>query len=114
MRLRLDPAALAVTVTGLADSVTLTGTAAAERLQSSAAPQIILLGLAGDDTIAARIALWEEVNREDREKLERLQIALGSAHAVSGPLAEDDYEGTIRDFQLWLAAQEHPPQHSAI
>ncbi|WP_216822475.1 aromatic ring-hydroxylating dioxygenase subunit alpha [Pseudophaeobacter sp. EL27] len=64
----------------------------------------------GDDldaeTIAARIALWEEVNREDREKLERMQIALGSHHALSGPLAEDDYEGTIRDFQLWLAAQD--------
>lgn len=64
----------------------------------------------GDDldkeTIAARVALWEEVNREDREKLERMQLALASAHAVSGPLAEDDYEGTIRDFQLWLAAQD--------
>ena len=59
-----------------------------------------------EDTIAARIALWEEVNLEDREKLERLQIALGSEHANSGPLAEDDYEGTIRDFQLWLAAQD--------
>lgn len=64
----------------------------------------------GDDldaaTIAGRIALWEEVNREDREKLERMQIALGSAHALSGPLAEDDYEGTIRDFHLWLARQD--------
>ncbi|MEX3015714.1 aromatic ring-hydroxylating dioxygenase subunit alpha [Gymnodinialimonas hymeniacidonis] len=59
-----------------------------------------------DDTIVARIALWEKVNQEDREKLERMQIALGSQHAVSGPLAEDDYEGTIRDFQLWLAAQD--------
>ncbi|MEP0960230.1 MAG: aromatic ring-hydroxylating dioxygenase subunit alpha [Roseobacter sp.] len=59
-----------------------------------------------DDTIAARIALWEKVNQEDREKLERMQIALGSDHALSGPLAEDDYEGTIRDFQLWLAAQD--------
>lgn len=64
----------------------------------------------GDDldaeTIAARVALWEEVNREDREKLERMQVALGSEHALSGPLAEDDYEGTIRDFQLWLARQD--------
>ncbi len=64
----------------------------------------------GDDldaeTIAARVALWEEVNQEDREKLERMQIALSSDHALSGPLAEDDYEGTIRDFQLWLAAQD--------
>jgi phenylpropionate dioxygenase-like ring-hydroxylating dioxygenase large terminal subunit len=59
-----------------------------------------------EETIAARVALWEEVNREDREKLERMQIALGSAHALSGPLAEDDYEGTIRDFQLWLAAED--------
>ncbi len=58
------------------------------------------------DTIAQRIALWEEVNREDREKLERMQVALGSAHAQSGPLAGDDFEGTIRDFQLWLAAQD--------
>ncbi|MFK7838523.1 MAG: SRPBCC family protein [Sulfitobacter sp.] len=58
------------------------------------------------DAIATRIALWDKVNQEDREKLERMQIALGSEHAVSGPLAEDDYEGTIRDFHLWLAAQD--------
>jgi len=56
--------------------------------------------------IEQRIALWAEVNREDREKLERLQVALRSAHAVSGPLAGEDYEGTIRDFQIWLAAQD--------
>ncbi|WP_299680357.1 Rieske 2Fe-2S domain-containing protein [uncultured Roseobacter sp.] len=59
-----------------------------------------------DATIAQRIALWEEVNREDREKLERLQIALASEHAIEGPLAGDDYEGTIRDFQTWLARQD--------
>lgn len=59
-----------------------------------------------EDTIAQRIALWEEVNAEDRAKLERLQPTLKSAYAVSGPLAEDDYEGTIRDFVLWLAAQD--------
>ncbi len=58
------------------------------------------------DTVAERIALWEKVNQEDREKLERMQVALASEHALSGPLAEDDYEGTIRDFQLWLAAQD--------
>lgn len=58
------------------------------------------------DTIQQRIALWEEVNREDREKLERMQVALGSDHAHSGPLAGEDYEGTIHDFQLWLAAQD--------
>ena len=58
------------------------------------------------DTVQQRIALWEEVNREDREKLERMQVALASAHAVEGPLAEDDYEGTVRDFQTWLAARD--------
>jgi len=63
-----------------------------------------------DETIAQRIALWEEVNREDREKLERMQISLHSAHATSGPLAGDDYEGTIRDFLLWLAHQDRIAQ----
>lgn len=63
-----------------------------------------------EDTIAGRIKLWEEVNREDREKLERMQVALGSEHALEGPLAGDDYEGTIRDFQTWLAAQDMPAQ----
>ena len=58
------------------------------------------------DTIQQRIALWEEVNQEDREKLERMQISLQSAHATEGPLAGDDYEGTIRDFQVWLAQQD--------
>ena len=57
-------------------------------------------------TLEARIALWQEVNREDREKLERMQAALGSDHAGAGPLAGADYEGTVRDFLLWLAAQE--------
>ena len=64
----------------------------------------------GDDldaaTIQERIQLWEEVNTEDREKLEKMQIALRSQHAQSGPLAGDDFEGTIRDFQLWLAQQD--------
>lgn len=64
----------------------------------------------GDDldeaTIQQRIALWTEVNREDREKLERMQVALKSSHAQSGPLAGDDLEGTIRDFQKWLAQED--------
>ena len=64
----------------------------------------------GDDldyhTINHRIRLWEEVNAEDRDKLERLQQALGSKFAQPGPLAGPDYEGTIRDFHLWLAAQD--------
>jgi len=56
--------------------------------------------------VAERIKLWEEVNREDREKLERMQISLRSEHAQEGPLAGEDYEGTIRDFQSWLAQMD--------
>lgn len=59
-----------------------------------------------EETIQARIKLWEEVNKEDREKLEKMQLALRSKHALSGPLAGDDFEGTIRDFQVWLARQD--------
>ena len=65
-----------------------------------------------DETITQRIALWEEVNREDREKLERLQKTLSSVHAQAGPLASDDFEGTIRDFHKYLAramAAANPP-----
>ncbi len=58
------------------------------------------------DTIDQRIALWEDVNREDREKLEAMQVALGSVHATGGALAGEDYEGTVRDFLVWLARQD--------
>ncbi|RMD88699.1 MAG: aromatic ring-hydroxylating dioxygenase subunit alpha [Alphaproteobacteria bacterium] len=69
-----------------------------------------------EETIAQRIALWNEVNREDREKLERLQLSLRSPHAFAGPLAEDDLEGTIRDFHRWLARQdgEKAPRARAV
>ncbi|MFK7940382.1 MAG: aromatic ring-hydroxylating dioxygenase subunit alpha [Roseovarius sp.] len=67
------------------------------------------------DTIEQRIALWDEVNREDREKLERMQVGLGSHHAGSGPLAGDDFEGTVRDFLLWLAhTDQHTQSHLSI
>lgn len=58
-----------------------------------------------DGILADRISVWNEVNREDREKLETMQKALHSRHAVGGPLAGEDFEGTVRDFQLWMAAQ---------
>jgi len=57
------------------------------------------------DEINQRIFLWDEVNREDREKLEKMQSALSSRHAPSGPLAPTDYEGTIWDFYRYLARQ---------
>ena len=57
------------------------------------------------DELEGRVALWHEVNREDREKLERMQRALASRHAPSGPLAPRDYEGTIWDFYRYLGRQ---------
>ena len=55
--------------------------------------------------LAEAIDLWREVNREDREKLEDMQIALSSTAATSGPLGPPDLEGTIQDFQRWLASR---------
>ena len=63
----------------------------------------------GDDEIARRIGLWERVNTEDREKLERLQQVLGARHADAGPLAPPDLEGTTHDFQRYLASVLLPP-----
>lgn len=63
----------------------------------------------GDDEIARRIGLWERVNTEDREKLERLQQVLGARHADAGPLAPPDLEGTTHDFQRYLASMLLPP-----
>ncbi|MEM6466296.1 MAG: SRPBCC family protein, partial [Pseudomonadota bacterium] len=62
-----------------------------------------------EETLAQRVALWEEVNTEDREKLEAMQGALGSVHATGGPLAGPDYEGTVHDFLLWLARKDRDP-----
>lgn len=56
-----------------------------------------------EQELAERLALWNEVNREDREKLERMQRGLASRHAPSGPLAPHDFEGTIWDFYRYLA-----------
>lgn len=58
------------------------------------------------ETIQRRIALWDEVNREDREKLEAMQPALRSVYATGGPIAGADYEGTVRDLLLWLAKKD--------
>ena len=54
-----------------------------------------------EETLAQRVRLWEEVNAEDREKLERMQVALRSAHALAG----QDFEGTIHDFHVWMDRQ---------
>lgn len=64
------------------------------------------------DELESRIALWHEVNREDREKLERLQRVLASRHAPSGPLAPRDYEGTVWDFYRYLSRQVPLPERA--
>jgi len=58
-----------------------------------------------DEAIKGRIALWTEVNREDREKLEKMPAALRSSKAFAGPLAGEDLEGTIRDFHKFLTRE---------
>ena len=55
------------------------------------------------EALQSRLALWDEVNREDREKLERMQRGLASRHAPSGHLSPRDFEGTIWDFYRYLA-----------
>jgi len=51
------------------------------------------------------VALWKQVNSEDKFKLEGLQETYRSRHAEPGPLAPDDLEGTIKDFHRYLARQ---------
>ncbi|WP_420546756.1 aromatic ring-hydroxylating oxygenase subunit alpha [Curvivirga sp.] len=49
------------------------------------------------------LTLWKQVNQEDKVKLEILQQNLTSMHADTGPLAQEDLEGTIKDFHRYLA-----------
>ncbi|MDW3222798.1 MAG: aromatic ring-hydroxylating dioxygenase subunit alpha [Paracoccaceae bacterium] len=49
------------------------------------------------------VALCRSFNSEDKEKLETLQQALKTRTYLGGPLAPDDYEGTIRDFISYMA-----------
>lgn len=49
------------------------------------------------------VALCRSFNAEDKEKLEALQIALGTKYYQGGPLAPDDFEGTIWDFSRYMA-----------
>ena len=58
-----------------------------------------------DEEVEQRIALWHDVNREDREKLEKMQVSLGSRHAPTGPLNVPHFEGTIWDFYRYLGRQ---------
>ena len=49
------------------------------------------------------VQLCRDFNAEDREKLEILQKTLKTRHYHGGPLAPDDFEGTIWDFIQYMA-----------
>lgn len=49
------------------------------------------------------VKLSADFNAEDREKLETLTKALKSRYYTPGPLAPDDFEGTIWDFLQYIA-----------
>ncbi len=49
------------------------------------------------------VELAKSFNEEDREKLETLTTALKSKYYEPGPLAPDDFEGTIWDFLQYIA-----------
>lgn len=54
-------------------------------------------------TVKDYVDLCHSFNAEDREKLEILQIALKTRNYPGGPLAPDDYEGSIWDFTQYIA-----------
>lgn len=51
------------------------------------------------------VALCRSFNVEDKEKLEILQTAMHTRNFAGGPLAPDDFEGTIWDFIQYMAAR---------
>lgn len=55
-----------------------------------------------DAQINARVDKWKQINSEDHQILERLQAGLRSKHSVTGPLAADNFEGTLHDFHRYL------------
>ncbi len=60
------------------------------------------------------VATWHEINREDREKLEKMQTGLSSRHAPSGPLGPRDLEGTIWDFYRYMSGKLDRPEPSLV
>ena len=54
------------------------------------------------DQLDERLEKWKEINREDHDILQRLHAGLQSEHFSNGPLARDNFEGTLRDFHGFL------------
>ena len=58
-----------------------------------------------EQVVEERLSKWKEINSEDHRILQRLHAGLQSQHFNSGPLARDDFEGTLRDFHRFLRQQ---------
>ena len=56
-----------------------------------------------DEGAQMRYDFAASFNAEDKVRLEDMQKGLHSRFATGGPLAPDDYEGTIWDFYGWIA-----------
>ena len=54
------------------------------------------------EAVKAYVDLCRSFNTEDKEKLEILQVALKTRTYHGGPLAPDDFEGTIWDFIQYI------------
>ena len=55
--------------------------------------------------LAERVNKWKKINSEDHRILKRLQTGLNSLHSTTGPLAADNYEGTLHDFHRYLTSK---------
>ncbi|MEO1193452.1 MAG: aromatic ring-hydroxylating dioxygenase subunit alpha [Pseudomonadota bacterium] len=58
-----------------------------------------------DRTTKDYVQLCRDFNAEDKEKLEALNRAMKSRYYEPGPLAPDDFEGTIWDFLQYMAGR---------
>ena len=54
------------------------------------------------EAVKAYVDLCRSFNTEDKEKLEILQLTLKTRTYHGGPLAPDDFEGTIWDFIQYI------------
>ncbi len=52
-----------------------------------------------------RIEKWQQINAEDHQILQRLHSGLKSSRAGTGPLAEENFEGTLSDFHHYLISK---------
>lgn len=62
--------------------------------------------------LQARIEKWKDINAEDHQILQRLHTGLKSTRSTTGPLAEDNFEGTLSDFHNYLLARLDLPARS--